>query len=123
RCRAVSHYLQSRLSPTKTYTLSPHDALPISGAGVFSSAAAMDKVFMKSILLGNGIPTSDHVAITDRRWANERKKVLDDIADLGEVVFVKPARAGSSVGISRVTNPSDADTVITAVEAAREHDP
>lgn len=93
------------------------------GAGVFSSAAAMDKVFMKSILLGNGIPTSDHVAITDRRWANERKKVLDDIADLGEVVFVKPARAGSSVGISRVTNPSDADTVITAVEAAREHDP
>ena len=93
------------------------------GAGVFSSAAAMDKVFMKAILIGNGIPTSDYVAITDRQWANERKKVLDDIAELGDVVFVKPARAGSSVGISKVTNPSDSDAVIAAVEAAREHDP
>ncbi|MEU0488948.1 D-alanine--D-alanine ligase family protein [Nocardiopsis sp. NPDC006139] len=93
------------------------------GAGVFSSAAAMDKVFMKAILTGNGIPTSDYVAITDRRWRTERKKVLDDIAELGETVFVKPARAGSSVGISKVRDSSDADAVIAAVEAAREHDP
>lgn len=93
------------------------------GAGVLSSAAAMDKVFMKAILIGNGIPTSDYVAITDRQWVNERKKVLDDIAELGEVVFVKPARAGSSVGISRVTDSADPDAVIAAVEAAREHDP
>ncbi|CAL9439496.1 D-alanine--D-alanine ligase [Nocardiopsis dassonvillei] len=93
------------------------------GAGVFSSAAAMDKVFMKAILTGNGIPTSDYVAITDRRWRTERKKVLDDVAELGETVFVKPARAGSSVGISRVRDSSDADAVVAAVEAAREHDP
>ncbi|MFY7067408.1 D-alanine--D-alanine ligase family protein [Nocardiopsis changdeensis] len=93
------------------------------GAGVFSSAAAMDKVFMKAILTGNGIPTSDYVAITDRRWRTERKKVLDDIAELGETVFVKPARAGSSVGISKVRDSSDADAVVAAVEAAREHDP
>ncbi|WP_306366700.1 D-alanine--D-alanine ligase family protein [Nocardiopsis sp. CC223A] len=93
------------------------------GAGVFSSAAAMDKVFMKAILTGNGIPTSDYVAITDRRWRTERKKVLDDIAELGTTVFVKPARAGSSVGISRVRDSSDTDAVVAAVEAAREHDP
>jgi D-alanine-D-alanine ligase len=93
------------------------------GAGVFSSAAAMDKVFMKAILTGNGIPTSDYVAITDRRWRTERKKVLDDIAELGETVFVKPARAGSSVGISWGRDSSDTDGVVGAVEAAREHDP
>ncbi|MFD6098622.1 D-alanine--D-alanine ligase family protein [Nocardiopsis flavescens] len=93
------------------------------GAGVFSSAAAMDKVFMKAILTGNGIPTSDYVAVTDRRWRTERKKVLDDIAELGATVFVKPARAGSSVGISKVGDSSDTDAVVAAVEAAREHDP
>ncbi|WP_285732350.1 D-alanine--D-alanine ligase family protein [Nocardiopsis sp. ATB16-24] len=93
------------------------------GAGVFSSAASMDKVFMKAMLRGNGIPTSDYVPITDRQWRNERKKVLDDIAELGDTVFVKPARAGSSVGISKVNDSSDTDAVVAAVEAAREHDP
>lgn len=93
------------------------------GAGVFSSSASMDKVFMKAMLRGNGIPTSDFVAITDRQWRTERKRVLDDVAELGTTVFVKPARAGSSVGISKVEDSSDADAVIAAVEAAREHDP
>ncbi|MFE1168799.1 D-alanine--D-alanine ligase family protein [Nocardiopsis sp. NPDC058789] len=93
------------------------------GAGVFSSAAAMDKVFMKALLVGNSIPTSDYVAITERTWRTERKKVLDDVAELGRTVFVKPARAGSSVGISKVRDSSDTDAVVAAVEAAREHDP
>jgi D-alanine-D-alanine ligase len=93
------------------------------GAGVLSSAAAMDKVFTKALLVGNGIPTSDFVAITERTWRTERKKVLDDIAELSETVFVKPSRAGSSVGISKVRDARDTDAVIAAVEAAREHDP
>ncbi|MBB6120341.1 D-alanine--D-alanine ligase family protein [Nocardiopsis algeriensis] len=93
------------------------------GAGVFSSAAAMDKVFMKAVLTGNDIPTSAYVAVNERRWRTERKKVLDDIAALGETVFVKPARAGSSVGISKVKDSADADAVTAAIEAAREHDP
>ncbi|ASU56863.1 D-alanine--D-alanine ligase family protein [Nocardiopsis dassonvillei] len=93
------------------------------GAGVFSSSASMDKVFMKAMLRGNGIPTSDFVAITDRQWRTERKRVLDDVAELGATVFVKPARAGSSVGISKVEDSADADAVVAAIEAAREHDP
>ncbi|MEE2037779.1 D-alanine--D-alanine ligase family protein [Nocardiopsis sp. CT-R113] len=93
------------------------------GAGVFSSAAAMDKVFMKAMLRGNGIPTSDFVAISDRQWRTERKRVLDDVAELGATVFVKPARAGSSLGITKVSDSSDSDAVVAAVEAAREHDP
>ena len=46
--------------------------------------------------------------------------MLDDIAELGWPVFVKPARGGSSIGISRVTGPDDLED---AVEAARVHDP
>ena len=50
----------------------------------------------------------------------ERKRVLDEIAELGFPVFVKPARGGSSIGISRVTDPGSLED---AIEAARAHDP
>ncbi|MDA2812269.1 D-alanine--D-alanine ligase [Nocardiopsis sp. RSe5-2] len=93
------------------------------GAGVFASAASMDKVFMKAMLTGHGIATGPYVPVTDREWRTERRRVLDDIAKLGEVLFVKPARAGSSVGITKVKDGSDTDAVVSAIEAAREHDP
>ncbi|TQN32545.1 D-alanine--D-alanine ligase [Haloactinospora alba] len=93
------------------------------GAGVFASAAAMDKVFMKALLAEQGIPTGGYVAVTNRRWQRERKRVLEDIADLATTVFVKPARAGSSVGITRVPDAADTDAVARAVEEARAHDP
>ncbi|MDA2806449.1 D-alanine--D-alanine ligase family protein [Nocardiopsis suaedae] len=93
------------------------------GAGVFASAASMDKVFMKAMLTGHGIATGPYVPVTDREWRTERRRVLDDVAKLGEVLFVKPARAGSSVGITKVKDGSDTDAVVAAIEAAREHDP
>ncbi|GAB3489804.1 D-alanine--D-alanine ligase family protein [Nocardiopsis coralliicola] len=93
------------------------------GAGVFASAASMDKVFMKAMFQANAIPTGPFVAVPDRAWHTERKRVLDDIAALGAAVFVKPARAGSSVGIARVSDSADTDAVVAAIEAAREHDP
>ncbi|MFC7327826.1 D-alanine--D-alanine ligase family protein [Marinactinospora rubrisoli] len=93
------------------------------GAGVFASAASMDKVFMKVLFAGHGLKVGPYVAVTDRGWRRERKRILDDIAELGGVVFVKPARAGSSIGISKVTDAADADAVTAAIEAAREHDP
>jgi len=49
----------------------------------------------------------------------ESKRVLDAITELGWPLFVKPARGGSSIGITRVTDPAELDE---AVEAAREHD-
>ena len=52
--------------------------------------------------------------------AGERKRVLDEIEELGWPVFVKPARAGSSMGITRV---DDRGRLEAAVEDAREHDP
>ncbi|MFD0774617.1 D-alanine--D-alanine ligase family protein [Streptomonospora algeriensis] len=93
------------------------------GAGVFASAASMDKVFMKTLFTGHGIPTGPYVAVPDRAWRAERKRVLDDIADLGGTVFVKPARGGSSVGISKVPDAADSEAVTAAVEEARRHDP
>jgi D-alanine-D-alanine ligase len=90
------------------------------GAGVFASAAGMDKGFMKIIWQGAGLPVGPHVVVGDRRWRRERKRVVDEVKELGWPVFVKPARAGSSMGISRVDSEAELEA---AVEFAREHDP
>jgi D-alanine--D-alanine ligase len=97
---------------------------------VFASAAGMDKEYMKLILAARGLPIGRYVVVQDRQWRGltglggvdgERKRILDEIAELGWPVFVKPARGGSSIGISRVDGPGDSLT--EAIEAAREHDP
>jgi D-alanine--D-alanine ligase len=92
------------------------------GAGVLASAAGMDKEYMKLILSARGLPVGRYVVVRDRDWTSqgERKRVLDEIAELGRPVFVKPARGGSSIGITRVTDP---DGLEEAIETARAHDP
>ena len=92
------------------------------GAGVFASAAGMDKEYMKLLMSARGLPVGQYVVVRDRDWRviGERKRVLDEIAELGWPVFVKPARGGSSIGISRVMGPEELED---AVEAARAHDP
>src|SRR6478736_577603 len=92
------------------------------GAGVFASAAGMDKEYMKLLMSARGLPAGRYVVVRDREWraAAERKRILDEIAELGWPVFVKPARGGSSIGITRV---SVLDELEPAIEAAREHDP
>ncbi len=92
------------------------------GAGVFASAAGMDKEYMKLIMAARGLPVGRYVVVRDRDWTSgsgERKRVLDEIAEMGWPVFVKPARGGSSIGITRVTGPAGLEE---AVEAARAHD-
>jgi D-alanine--D-alanine ligase len=92
------------------------------GAGVFASAAGMDKEYMKLIMTARGLPVGRYVVVRDREWrsSGERKRVLDEIAEFGFPVFVKPARGGSSIGISRVTDPAFLED---AIEAARGYDP
>jgi D-alanine-D-alanine ligase len=93
------------------------------GAGVFASAAGMDKEYMKLIMSARGLPVGRYLVVRDRDWTSglgERKRVLDEIAELGWPLFVKPARGGSSIGITRVTDPDGLDE---AIEAARAHDP
>ena len=82
------------------------------GAGVLASALCMDKVVFKDLLSASAVPQVDYVALRpgDDPAAVER---------LGLPVFVKPARAGSSIGIVKV---SDWDELPAAVETAFSYD-
>jgi D-alanine-D-alanine ligase len=73
--------------------------VPYVGPGVFASAAAMDKEFTKKLLHAEGLPVGAYEVV--RRGATVSAV---DLAHLGLPVFVKPARAGSSVGITKVTD-------------------
>jgi D-alanine--D-alanine ligase len=94
------------------------------GAGVLASAVGMDKEYMKLLFASRGLPIGPYVVVRDRDWgsaasAAERKRVLDEIGELGWPVFVKPARGGSSVGTSRASN---LDELEVAIEEARRYD-
>jgi D-alanine-D-alanine ligase len=94
------------------------------GAGVLASAVGMDKEYMKLLFAARGLPTGPYLVVRDRDWgaapsSPERKRVLDEAAELGLPVFVKPARGGSSIGTSRVDSP---DQLEEAIEEARRYD-
>ncbi|MFQ4147427.1 D-alanine--D-alanine ligase family protein [Arthrobacter sp. LAPM80] len=89
------------------------------GAGVLASAIGMDKHFMKVVFEAAGLAVGPYVAVTDREWTIDPAAVRDRVAALGFPVFVKPARAGSSMGISKVDSLDGLDA---AIEEAREHD-
>jgi D-alanine-D-alanine ligase len=89
--------------------------VPYVGSGVYASAAAMDKAHMKMALAAAGLPVSPYEVI------RPGGKPLDDvIGRLGSPVFVKPARGGSSIGISRVTDEAG---LAEAIRSAAECDP
>jgi D-alanine-D-alanine ligase len=90
------------------------------GSGVLASAAGMDKHVMKVLLADAGLPVGPHVVVFPRDWERGRQAVVDDVEELGFPVFVKPARAGSSVGLTKVSRPED---LAAAVDEARRHDP
>ena len=90
--------------------------LPYVGAGVFASAAGMDKEFAKKILAAEGLPIGDFVVLRP----HQAEPAAADIERLGFPLFVKPARGGSSIGVSRVAGP---DELAGAIAQARGHDP
>ena len=84
--------------------------IPYVGSGVAGSAVAMDKDLFKKIMRDSGIPVARHHTI----------RLGDPVANpFGYPVFVKPARLGSSVGISKVHDEAELGP---AVELARRHD-
>lgn len=93
------------------------------GSGVLASAACMDKHTMKVLLQHEGFAVADWVLVQPPRWRADPDAVMADVARLGAPLFVKPSRAGSSFGITRVDDPTDRDAVLAALEAAAEHDP
>ena len=86
--------------------------LPYVGSDVLSSATCMDKLTLKRLLAGRGIPQVDFVAVGEDGWRAR-------CAELGTPLWVKPSRMGSSVGITRVTDWAD---LPDALAAAFEHD-
>ena len=84
--------------------------VPYVGAGVAASSLCMDKDLFKKVMRDSGITVAQHIAL----------RLGDEIENpFGYPVFVKPARLGSSVGISKVHDESE---LAPAVELARQHD-
>ncbi|MFI9236866.1 D-alanine--D-alanine ligase family protein [Streptomyces sp. NPDC053079] len=98
--------------------------VPYVGAGVLASAVGQDKEYMKRVFISYGLPVGPYEVIRPREWdtdpAAARKKIVDFAGEHGWPLFVKPARAGSSMGITKVDDASGLDE---AIAEARRHDP
>ncbi|MGC0142204.1 D-alanine--D-alanine ligase family protein [Pseudactinotalea sp. Z1732] len=92
--------------------------LPYVGSGVLASAVGMDKHYMKVVLRDAGLPVGPWLTVTPRRWAEHPDEVTAAAGELGWPVFVKPARAGSSVGVSKVEGPQGLAEAITLAQAS-----
>ena len=90
--------------------------VPYVGAGVLASAAGMDKEFTKKLLAAEGLPTGPYAVLRPR----QETLSIEDRERLGLPLFVKPARGGSSIGVSRVMSY---DELPAAIAEARRHDP
>ena len=77
--------------------------VPYTGAGVLASAVAMDKVVFKDLMRGHGLPVVDDTWFRRGTWEREPEHVMREVAEtIGERSVVKPARLGSSVGMTLV---------------------
>jgi len=93
--------------------------LPYVGCGVTASALCMDKALTKHLLTRANLPTAPWIELDAARWARERIVAEREILELGLPVFVKPARLGSSIGISRVARAED---LAVAIDRGLSHD-
>src|SRR6478736_3979263 len=90
------------------------------GAGVLASAVSMDKAYMKVVLAAAGLPVLPSVTVTGRQWEHDQVGARERAASLGYPLFAKPARGGSSIGISKVHDESE---LAAAMEEALRYDP
>ena len=104
--------------------------VPYVGCGVLASAACMDKHYTKVLLAAAGIPVAPGITLDARSFdkASEFKTDADAImaqvseAGLQYPLFVKPSRAGSSFGVTKVEHEGDAAELAAAVFEASHHD-
>ncbi len=86
------------------------------GPDVLGSAVAMDKVIAKQLVAQQGVPIVDYLAFTYEQWQLRKEAFLQEACQqLGEHIFVKPARLGSSVGIVEVKAASNAAILQDAI--------
>ena len=98
--------------------------VPYVGSGVLASAVGQDKEYMKRVFTSFGLPVGPYLVIRPRAWENDEQGVRRHLADFagehGWPLFIKPARAGSSIGITKVDSFEGLDE---AIAEARHHDP
>ena len=94
--------------------------LPYVGSGVLASALAMDKAMAKVVLAQAGLPQGPYVVVPERDWRADPERVAAEVGGrLAYPVFTKPARLGSSIGISKVKTP---DELAAGLATAFAHD-
>jgi len=87
--------------------------VPYVGAGVASSAVAMDKQLSKDIFRSHEFHVADYIIIQKHEWDRSRQKIIRGIEQIiGYPNFVKPANLGSSVGISKVMGRNEIEEAI-----------
>lgn len=94
-------------------------AVPYVGSNVSASALCMDKLDLKDLLAKHGIPQVEYEWVSRRAFAVDQADVRQRVERLGYPLFVKPARLGSSVGISKVNGT---EALADAISLALEHD-
>jgi D-alanine-D-alanine ligase len=75
--------------------------IPYTGSGVMASSVAIDKVMTKRLLIAEGLPTPKYVLLRKRAYDSAAVDALAD--ELGLPLIVKPAREGSSIGLTKVS--------------------
>lgn len=94
--------------------------IPYAGSGVLGSAVGMDKPTMKAAFTAAGLPVVDHVLVDAEDLDGSAQDVVVRVEnEIGYPAFVKPARLGSSVGISKAR---DRDALLEALDVARRYD-
>jgi D-alanine-D-alanine ligase len=91
--------------------------IPYVGSGVLASAAAMDKAVARVLLAAAGIDVTPAVVVRRHEWEADAAAVTGSARGLGLPVFVKPARGGSSIGISRVDDWAELPAAMSAAFA------
>jgi D-alanine-D-alanine ligase len=89
--------------------------IPYTGSGVMASAISIDKVMTKRVWVAEGVPTPKYQLL--RRGGYSREQVLRIPDELGLPVIVKPAREGSSIGVSKVRGYSEMQAAVDAAGA------
>lgn len=89
------------------------------GCGVSASAVAMDKVLAKQVAESAGVSSTPWLWFYDSELSHNHNNLIARINKLKYPLFVKPAHLGSSIGISRITQP---DQLINALEVATHYD-
>ncbi|MEX2405554.1 MAG: D-alanine--D-alanine ligase family protein [Candidatus Paceibacterota bacterium] len=93
--------------------------IPYVGCDVATSAIAMDKVLTKIFYEHYDIPTTEFISFTEEEWGEYKEDILSQIKNIGLPVFIKPARTGSSIGI---TNAKNKEELEMGIEVAFHYD-